>query len=276
MYSDKEDDAENELNENHIPKQEILQENMNIVTENVKINQVKIIASHELEQNSRINPHEVDANILNENPSNDIILEGFLIYRFTNDQVELEGTWFMSNDQGKERLSYLFLKPNEYIKCEINPEDVEGTDEKSKSSHIKICSSNLFECIIINKYQVFNSVLNYLCGDYSGYFMYYGKTIEDKVSLNFSLEDSLVRINGYKLINIGEGTNNLGHFSIIGYMNFYKSKDEILEKNDLDSDFIKLSEFKLTKIYTAFNPNENYRVIKSYQHRRKRINDEDF
>ena len=59
-------------------------------------------------------------------------------------------------------------------------------------------------------------------------------------------------------------------------MNFYKSKDEILEKNDLDSDFIKLSEFKLTKIYTAFNPNENYRVIKSYQHRRKRINDEDF
>ena len=59
-------------------------------------------------------------------------------------------------------------------------------------------------------------------------------------------------------------------------MNFYRNKEEILEKNDLDSDFIKLSEFKLTKIYTAFNPNENYRVIKSFQHRRKKVNDDEF
>ena len=94
----------------------------------------------------------------------------------------------------------------------------------------------------------------------------------------------------FNLITLGDGTNNLGHFSVIGYMNFYKNKgyivyiiilDEILEKNDLDTDFIKLAEFKLTKIYTAFNPNENERVIKSYQHRRGRVNtldgmDEDF
>jgi hypothetical protein len=88
------------------------------------------------------------------------------------------------------------MKPNEYVKCEIAGDEVEGGEDRTKSSIIKVCSSNLFECIIINKYEVFNSVLNYLCGDYSGYFMYYGKTIEDKVSLSFSLEDSLVRING--------------------------------------------------------------------------------
>jgi len=50
--------------------------------------------------------------------------------------------------------------------------------------------------------------------------------------------------------------------------------EELLQKNDIESEIIKLAEFRLTKIYTAFNPNENYRVIKSFQHRRKKI-DED-
>jgi len=35
--------------------------------------------------------------------------------------------------------------------------------------------------------------------------------------LKFELEDSLVKING-------EGTNSLGNFSMIGYMNFYRNK----------------------------------------------------
>ena len=57
-------------------------------------------------------------------------------------------------------------------------------------------------------------------------------------------------------------------------MNFYRENEVLLEKNDINSDIIKLAEFKFTKIYTAFNPNENYRVIKSYQHRRKRMDDD--
>lgn len=197
LFSDKEEDAEAELNENNNLKQEIQQEIQINPEASSNKQEFNFIASEEIDQN-KIDPHlEISPNLMDKNPSNDIILDGFLIYRFSNDQVELEGSWFMSNDQGKERLSYLFLKPNEYIKCEISPEDIEGSDEKGKSSYIKICSSNLFECIIINKYEVFNSVLSYLCGDYSGYFMYYGKTIEDKVSLSFSIQDSLVRINGF-------------------------------------------------------------------------------
>jgi hypothetical protein len=57
-------------------------------------------------------------------------------------------------------------------------------------------------------------------------------------------------------------------------MNFYRQKDVMQEKNDILSEVIKLADFKFTKIYTAFNPNENYRVIKSYQHRRKREDDD--
>jgi len=44
----------------------------------------------------------------------------------------------------------------------------------------------------------------------------------------------------------------------------------MIKNNDLDSETIKLGEFKITRLYNAFNPNENYRVIKSFQHRKKK------
>lgn len=47
----------------------------------------------------------------------------------------------------------------------------------------------------------------------------------------------------------------------------------MLQRNSVESDVIYLGEFRLTRIYNAFNPNENYRVIKSYQHRKKKIFD---
>ena len=49
----------------------------------------------------------------------------------------------------------------------------------------------------------------------------------------------------------------------------------MLKNNDLDSETIKLGEFKITRLYNAFNPNENYRVIKSYQHRKKKGGEDD-
>jgi hypothetical protein len=47
-------------------------------------------------------------------------------------------------------------------------------------------------------------------------------------------------------------------------------KEDMMLKNSIDSDVIYLGEFKVTRLYNAFNPNENYRVIKSYQHRKKK------
>lgn len=167
------------------------------------------------------------------NSANDIVLEGNLIYRYLSNQIELEGNWFMSLDSGvKERLSYLLLKNHEFTECLVNcsedEEEKNGNesqisydDKPSDSAYhnmkIKICSANLFECILINKANIFNSVLEFLNSEYAGYFMYYGKTIEDRFSLKFELHDSLVKING-------EGTNSLGNFSLIGYMNFYRDK----------------------------------------------------
>jgi hypothetical protein len=42
----------------------------------------------------------------------------------------------------------------------------------------------------------------------------------------------------------------------------------------MESEVIHLGDFKLTRLYNAFNPNENYRVIKSYQHRKKKVFDQ--
>jgi hypothetical protein len=202
-----------------------------------------------------------------EGVQNDIILEGYLIYRFSNNQIELEGNWYMSSDTlVKEKLSYLFVKSNDYMECIIPKDDIDK-NTGNDGFKIKLCSANLVEAILINKQQVFESCLTFLTGEYSGYFMYYGKTLEDRIDLNLELHDSLVRVSG-------DGTNNLGNFGVVGYMNFFRTKDAIVEKNEMESEYIKLAEFKITKVYTAFNPNENYRVIKSYQHRRKRIEDD--
>ena len=48
--------------------------------------------------------------------------------------------------------------------------------------------------------------------------------------------------------------------------------DDIMMRNDMESEVILLGEFKMSKIYNAFNPNENFRVIKSYQHKKKKSN----
>ena len=48
-------------------------------------------------------------------------------------------------------------------------------------------------------------------------------------------------------------------------------KEQLLNNNSLDSEVIKFGIIKLTRIYSDFNSNENNRVIKSFQHSRKKI-----
>ena len=145
-----------------------------------------------------------------EDTSSDIIIEGNMVYRYSSNQIELEGMWYMNTDPSiKERVSYLFLKSNEYTECYINKEGIQtdtnaGTNPTpyQRDYRIKICSANLIECILLNKIEVFDLILNLLSGEYAGYFMYYGKTIEDRVNLNLSFQDSLVRISGKKYLFI--------------------------------------------------------------------------
>ena len=157
----------------------------------------------------------------------------------------------------KERLSYLFSNSNS-IKHVIMPIE-------NNNVNVTICSANLIEDFSIDF--LFKECLNFLSGEYTGYFMYYSKTIEDRFQMNLSIEDSLVKL-------YGNGTNNLGAFNIDGYMNFFRTKEVLLEKNKIEEPVIKLAEFKMKKVYNKFNPTENERVIKSYNHRRKK-NDED-
>ena len=49
----------------------------------------------------------------NENVSQDIINEGYLLYRYSSNQIEIEGFWYVNDEPSyKERLSYLFSNSN--------------------------------------------------------------------------------------------------------------------------------------------------------------------
>ena len=150
-------------------------------------------------------------------------MQGNLLYRYSLNQVELEGSWSMNNDANREKFSYLYLKDKERLICPINITNMKTNGSKTNNHNSKdqiflsICASNLHEAIIIPHNNVFNTILNYLSGEYHGFFMYYDKTIEDRFNLNMNMEDNQVRING-------EGTNNLGNFNILGYINFYNTK----------------------------------------------------
>ena len=184
----------------------------------------------------------------NDNVSQDIINEGYLLYRYSSNQIEIEGFWYVNDEPSyKERLSYLFSNSNS-IKHVIMPIE-------NNNVNVTICSANLIEDFSIDF--LFKECLNFLSGEYTGYFMYYSKTIEDRFQMNLSIEDSLVKL-------YGNGTNNLGAFNIDGYMNFFRTKEVLLEKNKIEEPVIKLAEFKMKKVYNKFNPTENERVIKSY------------
>ena len=186
--------------------------------------------------------------------SNEIINEGYLIYRYSSNQIELEGNWYVANDpMWRERVSYLYSGSQLTKQIPITIENNE--------TNVFLCSANLIECLQIDN--LFKTCLEFLTGDYSGYFMYYSKTIEDRFKMNLEVQDSLVKV-------FGEGANSLGNFNLSGYMNFYRNKEVIIEKNNIEEQTIKIAEFKINKNYTMFNPSENEKVIKSYNHRRKK------
>ena len=207
-------------------------------------------------KNKKSKTEEMDENYGEENNTNEseIINEGNLIYRYSSNQIELEGNWYVASDPSwKERVSYLFSGSQLTKQINLN---IENTDV-----NVFMCSANLIECLQMNS--LFKSCLEFLAGDYSGYFMYYSKTIEDRFNINLEIQDSLVKV-------FGSGTNSLGNFNLNGYMNFYRNKEVIIEKNNIQDQTIKIAEFKINKIYTMFNPTENEKVIKSYNHRRKK------
>ena len=251
------------------------------------------------------------------NDNNEIVMEGNLFYRYSMDQIELEGDWSLSSETAKCHFSYLLSSKQKVIQIHIDPKDLgikdtnqnindgnnaqiqnqniqsqnsimnnnnninneikeinnndynilikcdHSFDRSCKKYILNLCSANIFQALLIPDYQLFKYILNFLSGEYHGFFVYFGKTIEDSFNLNFNYEDNQVRVSG-------GGKNNLGDFNIIGYVNFFTMKEQLLNNNDLNSEVIKFGMIKLTRIYSDFNSNENNRVIKSFQHSRKK------
>ena len=198
-------------------------------------------------KNKKVKTEEIDDNYEEENNNNEseIVNEGYLIYRYSSNQIELEGNWYVATDPSwKERVSYLFSGSQLTKQIPLNIEN--------KDINVFMCSANLIECLQMDS--LFKYCLEFLSGDYSGYFMYYSKTIEDRFNINLEVQESLVKV-------FGSGTNSLGNFNLTGYMNFFRNKEVIIEKNDLRDQVIKIAEFKINKIYTMFNPSENEKVI---------------
>ena len=250
---------------------------------------------------------EDEMNQMMPNDNNDIVMEGNLFYRYGMDQIELDGQWSLSSETTKCHFSYLLSSKQKVIPIHIDPKDLGVKDfnnygqninnansqEKNENNNINktminnydimmkcnqyfdqtykkyvlnLCSANIFEALLIPDYELFKYILSFLSGEYHGFFVYFGKTIEDYFNLNFNYEDNQVRVSG-------SGKNNLGDFNIIGYVNFFTMKEQLLNNNSLDSEVIKFGIIKLTRIYSDFNSNENNRVIKSFQHSRKKYDE---
>ena len=242
------------------------------------------------------------------NDNDEIVMEGNLFYRYGMDQIELDGLWSLSSETAKCHFSYLLSSRQKLIQIMIDPKDLgikdfpqnniinnmndannkmnQNGDSNNNNNNLNniiiksnkyydainkkyilnLCSANIFEALLIPDYELFKYILSFLSGEYHGFFVYFGKTIEDSFNLNFNFEDNQVRVSG-------RGKNNLGDFNIIGYVNFFTMKEQLLNNNELESEVIKFGVIKFTRIYSEFNSNENNRVIKSYQHSRKKYED---
>jgi len=244
------------------------------------LNDSEEIISSKNSQNNNQSENILRDNLIEED---EIVMEGNLLYRYTQDQIEIEGTWSMSSEKEKNKpykFSYLLSqnKNKEVIQIPIKKEDIdfsyyEPSINASKymsndNEHfiLNLCNANIFEVLLIPNQNLFNHILIMLTGEYHGFFVYFSKTIEDRFYLNYTFEDNQVRVNG-------KGNNNLGEFNFLGYVNFFTIKEQLLENNNLESEVINFGKIKLIRNYNAFNTNENNRVIKSYQHSRKRNDD---
>ena len=214
------------------------------------------------------------------NDNNEIVMEGNLFYRYGMDQIELDGLWSLSSETAKCHFSYLLSSKQKVIQIHIDPKDLgikdisqnngnrtnnqmqnqnQSGDMNNMNNEIKdmnnnynilmkcnkyfdistkkyilnLCSANIFEALLIPDFELFKYILSFLSGEYHGFFVYFGKTIEDNFNLNFNYEDNQVRVSG-------GGKNNLGDFNIIGYVNFFTMKEQLLNNNDLESEVIKL------------------------------------
>lgn len=210
---------------------------------NNNINRNELIPTFNNIDNAYINNTNDISNIINSNINN-------ITYDVNNNNNK-ETKQIHNNNTYKKKTDILFF----------TSKDLENYEP------IDICINNLHELLLINNNQIFSEVLKFLSAEYSGYFIYFSKTVEDRFTLNLIEQNSsLVEIDG-------EGINSLGKFKIKGYVNFFRDRFDLLRNNSMEDDFIRIAKIKMTRHYLVFNPNENERVIKSFTHRKRKKDD---
>lgn len=154
-------------------------------------------------------------------------MNGKIFYRFTANQIELDGFWSMSSEPNKERFAYLFKKPADKIdfyidKNEVKSSHLSSREDSKKMFQLHISTCNIHELLLINNSRLYTQILNFISSDYHGYFIYFSKTIEDSFYITFEQTNGQTKISG-------KGTNNLGSFSLVGYAKFYSTKGKKLK-----------------------------------------------
>lgn len=187
-----------------------------------------------------------------------ISINAVLIYRFTLDQIEISGEWSEPRTGLHQKLSYLLLKRDNILlpiyKYQIDYTNFDPNIPikdyiKNDFYLLTIASCNITEALLIQNTSILNHILMFLSGQYIGYYIDNGKTIEDNFYLSYVYDN--FNQNEQRLIGIGK--NHQGEYELLGSIKLLTSKKEMIERNSKNTKKEKevfiLGDITLKKIY---------------------------
>lgn len=243
---------------------------------NNTISQTKRISLRKIRKPKKDDSFISDIDLIDKltNQSSDIILNqittltfsisGVIVYRYTNDQIEIEGDWSNPDTGIHQPLSYLLLKKDSIL-FPIYRYSIDYTDYNSNfqsEKYIKndyylfnISSSNITEILLIPNPSLLKQILIYLTGQYTGYYMYQEKTIEDTFYLSYIYDNN----NPSEQRVVGMGKNYMGEYELLGTVRFLRDKQEMIDRNSKkmkkDKGVYILGDINIRRIYHFENNN---------------------
>lgn len=195
-----------------------------------------------------------------------ISINAVLIYRYTLDQIEISGEWSNPLTGVHQKISYLLLKRDNILlpiyKYQIDYTNFDPNipiDKYIKNDFylFTVASCNITETLLIQNSTILNHILMFLSGQYNGYYIDDGKTIEDNFYLSYIYDN--YNHNEQKLIGIGK--NYQGEYELLGSIKLLTTKKEMIERNSKNAKKEKevfiLGDITLKKIYHINYANNN-------------------
>ena len=195
-----------------------------------------------------------------------ISINAVLIYRYTLDQIEISGEWLNPITGVHQKISYLLLKRDNILlpiyKYQIDYTNFDPNipiDKYIKNDFylFTVASCNITETLLIQNSTILNHILMFLSGQYNGYYIDDGKTIEDNFYLSYIYDN--YNHNEQKLIGIGK--NYQGEYELLGSIKLLTTKKEMIERNSenakKEKEVFILGDITLKKIYHINYANNN-------------------